>query len=445
MEGLPKKEKITVLLMALYASPSEEMQTDESVKELGALAETALEEDAQEIRVLSVSQCRPTPDAAYYFGKGKAKEMAELCRAQSVTLAVADAELSPSQIRNLEDVFNEDGDENSEPVRVIDRTMLILDIFAAHALTGEGKMQVEIAQLKYSAPRLTGKGIALSRQGGTSGAVGARGPGETKLETDKRHIQRRILALKEELAEMEKERGVKRAKRMKSGIPTAAIVGYTNAGKSTLLNYLTGAGVLSENKLFATLDTTARKLRLPSGKEMVLTDTVGFINKLPHSLVEAFHSTLEEVKYADVLLVVADASDENAEEKTQVTEELLADLGCEDKPRLYVYNKCDLLADADAILPEKEDSVCLSALDGRNTARLLEKVEELLSKTRKTVTFLFPFSDPACAGAVSYLYKNAVVNEVSYTDDGTVVTAVVTEKEVGLYGKYAETEEKSKK
>ena len=232
-----KKEQINVLLMSVYSDNSEEKACDISLAELKLLAETSIGDNADECRFFSVTQCRKSPEAATYLGSGKAEEAARLCYDNDISLAIMDAEMTPSQIKNLEDILNEPFDASSgKSVRVIDRTMLILDIFAKHAVTGEGKLQVEIAQLRYTAPRLTGKGIALSRQGGTSGAIGARGPGETKLETDKRHIQRRIQALRAELAEMEKERSVKRTKREKSGIPTAAIAGYTNAGKSTLLN-----------------------------------------------------------------------------------------------------------------------------------------------------------------------------------------------------------------
>jgi GTP-binding protein HflX len=309
--------------------------------------------------------------------------------------------------------------------------MLILDIFAKHALTGEGKLQVEIAQLKYTAPRLTGNGINMSRQGGTSGAIGSRGPGETKLETDRRHIQRRILALKKSLEEMEKERSVKRSKRIKSNVPLAVISGYTNAGKSTLLNYLTDANILAEDKLFATLDPTVRKMSLPSGRTLLLSDTVGFISRLPHGLVEAFKSTLDEVRYADIVLIVVDASDENASEKTKVTEDILKQLDASDKPTIYVFNKCDKLEIVPSFEQLKErGTVCISAKDGFGVDNLLAMLDEELAKSKRQVKFLFPFDKQ---GAVNTLYTDATVLNVDYTDDGVCVEAIVDGKNLGRY------------
>lgn len=422
---------INVMLVAIYSHTNDEKTADISLAELKLLAETSLGSAAEESRFFSIMQQRPSPDVATYIGKGKAEEAAKLCSLNDISLVIVDGEMSPSQIKNLEDVINDNSDKN---VRVIDRTMLILDIFAKHAVTGEGKLQVEIAQLKYTAPRLTGKGISLSRQGGTSGSIGARGPGETKLETDKRHINRRIQTLKEELAEMEKERSVKRVKRIKSGIPTVAISGYTNAGKSTLLNYLTNAGILAENKLFATLDPTVRKLELPSGREVLLSDTVGFINKLPHGLVSAFKSTLEEVKYADVILIMIDASDGEAEMKTAVTEQILNELGAAAKPTLYVFNKSDLvniMPPAD-ILASKS-AVSISAKNGYGVDTLLSMIDDILAESKIKATFEFPFD---MHQAVNYLYKNATVEDVEYTENGTLVKALVTEKELGMYSEY---------
>ena len=430
-----KKEPTNVLLMSVFSDSSEEKQCDISLAELKLLAETSIGDNAEECRFFSVTQCRKSPEAATYLGSGKAEEAARLCYDNDISLAVMDAEMTPSQIKNLEDILNEPFDASSgKSVRVIDRTMLILDIFAKHAVTGEGKLQVEIAQLRYTAPRLTGKGIALSRQGGTSGAIGARGPGETKLETDKRHIQRRIQALRAELAEMEKERSVKRTKREKSGIPTAAIAGYTNAGKSTLLNYLTDAGILAENKLFATLDPPVRKLSLPSGREILLSDTVGFINKLPHGLVEAFKSTLDEVRYADIILVVIDASDSEAEMKAAVTDEILNGLDAAGKPTIYVLNKSDMVEvmPPDDVLSAK-NAVSISAKIGSGVDTLLAMIDDILAASKKKITFEFPFD---MQSAVNYLYKNATVENVEYTENGTLVTAFVTEKETGLYNKY---------
>lgn len=423
-------EPINVLLISLYFDKSKEDECLKSLEELKLLAKTSIGEDAVNSKFFTLVQCRTSPEAATYIGSGKALEAGEICHNNEVSLVIVDAELSPSQIRNLENEINSKG----VFVRVIDRTMLILDIFAKHAVTGEGKLQVEIAQLKYTAPRLTGMGSKLSRQGGTSGSIGARGPGETKLETDKRHIQRRIQALRHELSEIEGNRAVKRGKRDKSRIPSAVIAGYTNAGKSTLLNFLTDAGILVEDKLFATLDPTVRKLVLPSGRTILLSDTVGFISRLPHQLVESFKSTLEEVKYADIVLIVADASDNDVSDKIHVTEQILTDMDISEKPVVYVYNKCDKLD----ILPPKEvldrhDSICISAKDGTNVDALLEKIDVLLSQSKKCVSFLFPFE---MQSAVNDLYKNATVNSVEYTDAGTLVEAIVDERYYGLYNKY---------
>ncbi len=423
---------INVLLCSVFTDSSKEQECLSRLEELRLLAETSIGDDAINSSFYKLTQCRPHPDVATYLGSGKAIEAGEICENNDISLVVIDGEMSPSQIRNLENEIN--SKSTDKEVRVIDRTMLILDIFAKHAVTGEGKLQVEIAQLKYTAPRLTGKGIALSRQGGTSGSIGARGPGETKLETDKRHIQKRILALKDALREMESDRNVKRSKRVKSDVPTAVISGYTNAGKSTLLNYLTGAGILAENKLFATLDPTVRKMSLPSGKTVLLSDTVGFISRLPHQLVESFKSTLDEVRYADIILVVADASDPEMKNKIIVTEQILGELDSADKPKIYVLNKCDVAGDYD--LPEISDSartVCISALTGEGTDELLSVIDEELAKSKKTVTFLFSFE---MQSAVNNLYENATVLNVEYVENGALVTAVVDDKCYGMYKKF---------
>ncbi len=424
-------EPVNILLVGLYKDTAEENECLKSLAELRLLAETSVGDSAAESSFYTLTQCRPSPDPATFIGSGKAVEAKEICAGNNVSLVVVDSELSPSQIRNLENEINSNKEND---VRVIDRTMLILDIFAKHAVTGEGKLQVEIAQLKYTAPRLAGKGTALSRQGGTSGSIGARGPGETKLETDKRHIARRLLALKKELSEIEGNRAVKRTKRNKSTIPSAVIAGYTNAGKSTLLNYLTDAGILEKDMLFATLDPTVRKLVLPSGRTILLSDTVGFISRLPHQLVESFKSTLEEVKDADIVLVVADASDPDVSKKISVTEQILSDMDAGGKPVVYVYNKCDRLD----ILPPREtlsrhDSVCISAKDGTNVESLLERIDKILSETKKTVNFLFPFE---MQSAVNDLYRNAAVNSVEYTENGALVNALVDDKCYGMYKKY---------
>ncbi len=429
------KEHVNVLLCAIYPDNDDLAQCEDSLSELQLLAETSIGDDAENSKFFKMIQCREKPDVATYLGYGKAIEAGNLCKDNEISLVVVDGEMSPSQIRNLEkEIVGCFDNKEQANVRVIDRTMLILDIFAKHAVTGEGKLQVEIAQLKYTAPRLTGRGIDLSRQGGTSGSIGSRGPGETKLETDKRHIQRRILALKNALSEMEKDRSTKRSKRIKSNVPLAVISGYTNAGKSTLLNYLTDANILAEDKLFATLDPTVRKLTLPSGRNILLSDTVGFISRLPHGLVEAFKSTLDEVRYADIVLIVIDASDENAQDKTRVTEDILSQLDAGDKPTVYVFNKCDRLE----VIPPSDvlknhDTVCISAKNGQGVDNLLAMIDEILAKSKKQVRFLFPFDKQS---AVNNLYQNATVVSTEYIDSGVLVEAIVDEKCYGMYENY---------
>lgn len=330
------------------------------------------------------TQAKDRPDPATYIGSGKAAEIADFCRRSDITLVIFDCELSPSQIKNLEDVMGGD-------IRVIDRSMLILDIFALHATTGEGKLQVELAQLKYTAPRLVGHGTELSRQGG-SGSIAARGPGESKLETDRRYIKRRITSLESQLAVMEKNRDTQRSQRTRSGIPNVAIAGYTNAGKSTLLNYLTGAGILAENKLFATLDPTTRRLRLPSGEQILLTDTVGFIRNLPHQFIKAFRSTLDEVKYSDAIIVLMDASDRECSAQAKVTTDLLTELSATNKPILYAFNKCDRPATdkfGQPYLPQapsgvpSENVLYISAKTGEGIDKLLKRLSEVLPHPRQ--------------------------------------------------------------
>ena len=374
-------------------------------------------------------QNKDTPDPRTLLGSGKIWELSELCRNNGIKLAIFDAELSPSQIRNIEDDLGGD-------ISVIDRSMLILDIFALHATTGEGKLQVELAQLRYTAPRLIGKGTELSRLGG---GIGTRGPGESKLESDRRHMKRRIVALESELEELEKNRMTMRASRDKSQIPQIAIVGYTNAGKSTLLNTLTDAGILAENKLFATLDPTTRKLKLPCGETVLLTDTVGFIRKLPHHLVKAFKSTLDEAVYADILMIVIDAHDDEARAQLDVTESLLAELGAAGKPTIYVYNKCDLgiSPELPSYIANNEDPnrvVCaISAKSGEGIDTLLQKVEEIIHQGKSKVTFVIPNSEQ---GALNILYKNATVESVDYGYEGVTVVATVDQKVRGMLKKY---------
>ncbi len=369
------EEKERVVLVKLMLDKNENAALA-SLNELWRLTETAGGEVAARL-----IQSKDRPDPATYIGSGKVKELAELCRNAEITLAVFDCELSPSQIKNLEDALGE--------VRVIDRSMLILDIFALHATTGEGKLQVELAQLKYTVPRLTGQGVSLSRQGG-SGSIAARGPGESKLETDRRYIKRRIVSLENQLAEMEKNRRVQRAQREKSGICRVTVAGYTNAGKSTLLNFLTKAGILAEDKLFATLDPTTRRFRLPSGNSVLLTDTVGFIRNLPHHFVKAFKSTLDEVKYADIIILLMDASDSECLSQAEVSQELLSQLGAESKPVLYVFNKCDEAEKAEGgiVLPHiegagAENVFCISAKTGKGVDALVERIDALREEIKK--------------------------------------------------------------
>ncbi len=417
---LPTPDKS--ILVGLIRKGESLAALDASLDELEGLLKTAGGEC-----IARLTQSKEAPDARTMIGSGKAAELAYLCECNDVTLVVFDCELSPSQIRNLEAIL---GDK----VRVIDRSMLILDIFALHALTGEGKLQVELAQLKYTAPRLIGKGTELSKLGG---GIGTRGPGESQLETDRRHLQRRIHSLEAQLAEMEKNRKTMRAARKRSGVPTVAIVGYTNAGKSTLLNYLTDAGILAEDKLFATLDPTTRKFELPCGETVLLTDTVGFIKKLPHHLVSAFHSTLEEATTADIILIIIDASDSAFEEQIAVTEELLVELDAADKPTLYVFNKCDrgFTTPTDfSKYASRENTVCISALTGQGTEALVAKLEAIVTEQSRRVTYFIPNTD---GGALNTLYRVATVENVEYGNDGMTVTALADARARGMLKKYA--------
>ena len=327
MAMIENEEKITRAL--LVSVDTGDFDAEASLSELEELVKSAGAEPE-----FTLTQKLQRPESATFVGSGKLQEIKELCEAQELDLIVVDSELSPTQIKNI---------ENFTDVRVIDRTTLILDIFAQRARSKEGKLQVELAQLKYLLPRLTGKGIEMSRLGG---GIGTRGPGETKIETDRRHIRRRMETLKEELAEVEKHRHMLRRRREKDGVITCAIVGYTNAGKSTLMNTLTDAGVLAQDKLFATLDPTSRALKLPSGVSVMLIDTVGLVRRLPHHLVEAFRSTLEEAAQSDIIINLCDASSEEARVHLSVTNDLLESLGAQDRPIITVLNKCDLLDDS---------------------------------------------------------------------------------------------------
>ena len=392
------ENKIEQERAVLVSVDTGEFDVDSSLLELSELARTA----GAEV-ICEMTQKRESPEAGTYLGRGKLEELAEYCENEKPDLVIVDGELTPAQQKNIERITD---------TRVIDRTTLILDIFAARALSGEGKLQVELAQLKYALPRLGGKGASMSRLGG---GIGTRGPGETKLETDRRHIRRRISALTEDLKELEERRARHRERRKKDGVITVALVGYTNAGKSTLMNTLTDAGVLAENKLFATLDPTARALTLPDGSSVLLIDTVGFIRRLPHKLVEAFKSTLDEAVSANVILNICDASNEECAEHYKVTMDLLEELGCGDKPIITVLNKCDLVND---ISIPMTNSVRVSAKTGEGLTELLERVKEALPPTRKRVKILLPFS---MGGVGAELRKTGVVHSEEYTADGLLL------------------------
>ena len=386
--------------------------TEESMHELSELAKTAGAEVLGE-----VVQNREAADKATFIGEGKLLEVREMAENLEANLLIFDDELSGSQLKNIEKITE---------CSVIDRSALILDIFAGRALSGEGKLQVELAQLKYSLPRLTGGYQSLSRQGG---GIGTRGPGETKLESDRRHIRSRIGALEKEIEALSRHRELLRTRRKKNEIPTAALVGYTNAGKSTLLNALTDAGVLAENMLFATLDPTVRALTMADGREAMLIDTVGFIRKLPHHLIEAFKSTLEEAVTADVLLHVIDAQNPEMENQIAVVNQLLSSLGCDGKPILSVYNKCDV-AGFTPRPPLPEEAVYISAKTGEGIPLLLEKLDELLPGRRRKMELLVPYTD---AGALHVLRTEGELLSEEYTGEGIEVVCMA---DAALYANY---------
>ena len=409
MELISNEEKITRALLVCVDTGSYDAEA--SLDELSELVKSAGAEP-----VLLLTQKLPRVESATYVGTGKLQEICELCASQEIDLIVADAELSPTQIKNM---------ENATDVRVIDRTTLILDIFALRARSKEGKLQVELAQLKYMLPRLTGKGVEMSRLGG---GIGTRGPGETKIETDRRHIRRRMETLKDELSELEKHRQMLRRRREKDGVITCAIVGYTNAGKSTLMNTLTDAGVLAQDKLFATLDPTSRALKLPSGISVMLIDTVGLVRRLPHHLVEAFHSTLEEAAQSDIIINLCDASSEEARVHLQVTRDLLDSLGCGDTPVITVLNKCDLLDDT-LLAQDFNSYIKISAKNGDGIDALLQAIEDNLPVRMRRVKLLVPFSS---AGLVSEIRENGTLLSEEYVPEGVSVEAIVDEQ---LYAK----------
>ena len=388
----------------------EQIATDETLEELEALLETA-----GGFCTAKVLQNRHAPDSHSFIGEGKAQEVRMLAEATASTMVIFDNELSPGNIRALEEIIG---------VPVLDRSALILDIFAQRAKTKEGRLQVELAQYKYLLPRLSGMGNSLSRQGG---GIGTRGPGETKLESDRRHIRERIYRLEEELEQVRQVRSVQRERRMKNSVPVVAIVGYTNAGKSTLLNKLTGAGIPANNRLFDTLNTTSRQLTVSDNLDVILSDTVGFIAKLPHHLVNAFRATLEELEYADLLLHVIDASDPNREEHIAVVDKLIAQLAKPGTPVLKCYNKSDLVSPED--IPTGEDIVPISASQGVGMEQLLGTIENALGQARHHVVLCLPYS---MGGQVETLHNNAQVKNVDYTADGIEMEVILDDI---LYGR----------
>ena len=413
-----KRERAVLAGLSAASMDESERSTEISMEELAALVDTAGGDT-----VAIIMQSRPTPDPRSFIGDGKVREMKELIAMNDCDLAVFDNELTPSQMRVLSEELG---------VKVLDRSGLILDIFAQRAQTREGQLQVELAQYKYLLPRLTGMWTHLVRQtaSGGSSPIGTRGPGETQLETDRRHIRRMIQKLEEELAAVRKVRSTQRRRREKNDMPVVALVGYTNAGKSTLLNCLTGSDIPANDRLFDTLDTTTRRLRLDETQEVLLSDTVGFIRKLPTHLIEAFKATLEELSYADVLLHVIDISNPEWEAQARVVDGLISQLGASETPCLRVFNKCDAYI---GILPHGDDIVCISARSGEGADALVSKLLELLDRGKKQVRLEIPYSD---AGIVDLLKREAAVLSMEYTDTGITAEAIVTPDVLGRVKKY---------
>ena len=413
-----KRERAVLAGLSAASMDESERSTEISMEELAALVDTAGGDT-----VAIIMQSRPTPDPRSFIGDGKVREMKELIAMNDCDLAVFDNELTPSQMRVLSEELG---------VKVLDRSGLILDIFAQRAQTREGQLQVELAQYKYLLPRLTGMWTHLVRQtaSGGSSPIGTRGPGETQLETDRRHIRRKIQKLEEELAAVRKVRSTQRRRREKNDMPVVALVGYTNAGKSTLLNCLTGSDIPANDRLFDTLDTTTRRLRLDETQEVLLSDTVGFIRKLPTHLIEAFKATLEELSYADVLLHVIDISNPEWEAQARVVDGLISQLGASETPCLRVFNKCDAYI---GILPHGDDIVCISARSGEGADALVSKLLELLDRGKKQVRLEIPYSD---AGIVDLLKREAAVLSMEYTDTGITAETIVTPDVLGRVKKY---------
>jgi len=415
LELKDKKEKI--ILAGVHTGCADFLSdtTDESVKELEELVKTA---GGEVVGILI--QNKSEIETGTYLGTGKLEELRDAVVSLEADVVVFDNELSPIQLKNITDFVG---------VKVLDRSMLILDIFAMRAKSGEGKLQVELAQLKYTLPRLRGMGTEMSR---TGAGIGTRGPGETRLETDRRHISRRIHALEEDIAELKKHRELIRSRRKKDGVITAALVGYTNAGKSTLLNTLTDADVFAENKLFATLDPTSRAITLPDNRKILLVDTVGFIRKLPHHLVEAFKSTLEEAVVADVLLHVIDSSDESMNDQITVTKDVLSSIGAMNKPIIGVYNKTDLCPDL-AGLCHYERNVCISAKHKTGIDELINALSEEAPGKKQEYTMLIPYSD---GSILNTIHNSQKVLSENYTSNGTELKVLLDDESYAKFKEY---------
>ena len=416
------RDKVVLVGLNSPVLKKDENADEDTLEELSALVETA----GAEVMGI-VMQNRATPDPRCFIGEGKVAEVKLYCENVNATMVIFDNDLSPSQMRVLTEMLG---------VQVLDRCGLILDIFAQRAKTKEGRLQVELAQYRYLLPRLIGMWTHLERQAGTSGSIGSRGPGETQLETDRRHIHRKIDKLREDLEEVRRVRATQRQQRRKNEIPVVAIVGYTNAGKSTLLNLLTDAGIPANNRLFDTLDTTSRLLTVSDTLDVVISDTVGFIRKLPHQLVEAFKATLEELEYADLLLHVIDVSNPDWQVQAQVVEDLIVELGASELPRIDVFNKADLLPQGE-IMPRGDNICTISAKTGAGISDLMSMIDRMLDKGTRRVKLHLPYDK---GGLLDMLYREAKVESVDYS--ATIdVTAVCGPKTLGQVQAYIEQSE----